>query len=251
MVLLGREDFIVRSLHTGSGEEMWNATFARVSLPQHPLAHQAHRQTLGGAGQLPENPVPPSVFAVAADNTLQAYDAATGFRRWAVPFDVPPMGAYDASLGADGTNQLDNRVNKPRAMGESASKVKPALGAPADVKGDSVSEVMVGMLKGSLYAIPGDHLIRPADWKDGKTVKPAVVPPKQGLQAAQETPEALPAAPTPSPSAAAAGASQGSDEVPDKASTSTAVQPVTVAAEKNTLQCDMAGKQAAHATPRT
>ena len=36
----------------------------------------------------------PDKLVVGADNSLQAFDGTTGFRKWAIDFGTPPVGAY-------------------------------------------------------------------------------------------------------------------------------------------------------------
>ena len=90
VIVLGRDDFIVRSMNVDTGVEIWNATLGRI----HPLAAAA----AGGAHLPPAPPVVATVdlpsFAVSADYMLLAFERRAGLKRWAITFDQPPVAAY-------------------------------------------------------------------------------------------------------------------------------------------------------------
>lgn len=46
-------------------------------------------------------------LAVGAANSLQAYDPVTGFRKWFITFNTPPIAAY--SSNGNGRNRLKRR----------------------------------------------------------------------------------------------------------------------------------------------
>ena len=142
---------------------------------------------------------------------LQAFDSETGFLRWSISFDVPPVAAYssvDASV-----NQLDPSAASPESLrvrsgeGEAAGEMVPApqrrdyrgkggASVPSSVvpgrlqscsanteqgpdgcdgegqQGQPGTRVLVGVLAGSPYAMPADHLV--FDENDGF---PAAPPP--------------------------------------------------------------------------
>eukprot|EP00798_Chlamydomonas_sp_ICE-L_P020836 gene20836-27668_t len=80
-VILGREDFVVRSLQLGSGQETWNASYSRMT-----------------------RLIPNSrECSPLADNQLMAYDRETGYRLWSIAFDAPPVAAYSDSNTEVGT----------------------------------------------------------------------------------------------------------------------------------------------------
>jgi len=199
LILMGREDFIVRSLRMGTGQETWNATFGRiVQLPLggagFPLgAAGAAVPGASGPGGLPSSsgaaPPAPDLSStarlmVAADNTLHAYDPMTGYRRWALSFDVPPVSAYSSFAGAtvgqtSVVNHLDPKTAlpwpggvRPGRMGGRPAAVVPVSGskhstasqvAGAVATSSGATRVLVGMMGGGLYALPADHLVMEGD----------------------------------------------------------------------------------------
>lgn len=178
-VLVGREDFIVRALHAGSGRETWNATFGRIMqlAPGGPLrgamgswggpglgggagagglgpgggggglgpamgagsgVGPARGRGGAGAGAGAVGGVGGSALAAGAmprlsvlpDNRLVAHDLASGLRRWALSFDVPPVAAFTGGVyDAAGVclNHLDPRVRAQLAP------VVPGPGGPTAV----------------------------------------------------------------------------------------------------------------------
>ncbi|GFR44013.1 hypothetical protein Agub_g5168 [Astrephomene gubernaculifera] len=127
VVVLGREDFVVRSIK--SGAELWNVSFSRLvnMQPQGAAAaaaaaaaagaaEQAAAETLGSLGQggsrLGRDALP--YFTVRADHTLQAYDPTSRIRRWALSFDAAPVGVFATRLGD--TNFLDPEVRAAQRL---------------------------------------------------------------------------------------------------------------------------------------
>ncbi|GAX74713.1 hypothetical protein CEUSTIGMA_g2161.t1, partial [Chlamydomonas eustigma] len=169
-VVLGREDYTVRSVQRKSGAEAWNATFSRVLRLGSTEVHDSWTrgdEATRAAAALPR-------FAVTTDNTLQAYDGRTGFRRWSISFDVPPLAAYN-SVDPD-LNQLDpaemlsssipeRHQHLPSSSALSSRHHHSSLGKPASplikIPGQMQhgTQVLVGILDGSPYALPADHLV--------------------------------------------------------------------------------------------
>lgn len=214
LIVMGREDFIVRSLRMGTGQEMWNATFGRiVQLPMggasgvgFPLGAAPDPSVPGsrGAGGLPDGSTASAPdlantarLTVTADNTLHAYDPTTGYRRWALSFDVPPVSAYSSFAGATvGQTSVMNHLDPsaalpwpgamhgvPKAGGRSPMAVPASTGrvqgptksstvAGAVATTSGASKVLVGMMGGGLYALPADHLV--ADSRSGASSDGAV-----------------------------------------------------------------------------
>ncbi|KAG1652981.1 hypothetical protein FOA52_006315, partial [Chlamydomonas sp. UWO 241] len=168
-IALAREDFVVRSMHYATGAETWNATFARIlglgkGSPGDDRAGGAGGGRAGAGSRLPR-------LTVAADNTLQAFDSATGFRTWSVAFDVPPIGAFVG--GSPGLNHLDPKALSAAAAlaaGDTTGAGLP-LGPSTAIDGrhrhDKLAgtlaargtRVLVGALSGSPYVMPADHLL--------------------------------------------------------------------------------------------
>lgn len=114
----------------------------------------------------------------------QAHDPALRTRRWSIGFDTPPVGVFAARHGdtnfLDPIIQLANRnaaaagtgagavpapADGPTAVGGrpgAAAKQLPGAGAGAGGAGvgpDGSMRVLVGQLRGSLYALPADHVV--------------------------------------------------------------------------------------------
>lgn len=182
-IVMGREDYTVRSMHVRSGVEVWNATFSRFMRlgAKAPAAGE-----LGGAAAAPPPPLPR--FTVSADNSLQAYDAETGFQLWSIAFDAPPVAAF-SSLH-QGLNHLDPAAVLGGGAGGTSAAVpggapRPLPGAsgggsavasryphwradvakvpgqlqPRGAGGVPGAWVLVGALKGIPYVLPADHLL--------------------------------------------------------------------------------------------
>ena len=110
VVIVGREDYVVRSLQVKSGTESWNATFSRMmQLPAFPSSSPGGGGVEGaslpsstlGAPQVPppQSSLQPEVklpvrLSVTSDNTLRAYQLGSGYRQWSIKFDSPPVAAY-------------------------------------------------------------------------------------------------------------------------------------------------------------
>ncbi len=113
-IVLGREDFVVRSVQRKTGEEAWNATFGRIlrlvfkessrsaiTPPRFTVTADNTLQVRGPGAVARDvlveienllEPPPPIPY----DVTTQAFDGKTGFRRWSIAFDVPPVAAYSS-----------------------------------------------------------------------------------------------------------------------------------------------------------
>ncbi|EFJ40840.1 hypothetical protein VOLCADRAFT_107956 [Volvox carteri f. nagariensis] len=155
ILLVGRQDFLVRSKQVsnwgGGNWEGWEG------------------------GVLP-------LFTVGADHTLQAYDPASRLRRWALRFKTPPVGVFAEEHGD--TNFLDPATVHP--LLDLDPEPPAAAGAPTDARrrrhhhhrgggsggggsdstgggGDAADGarnlVLVGELKGSLYAMPAERVV--------------------------------------------------------------------------------------------
>jgi hypothetical protein len=82
-------------MHFKTGVETWNATFSRI-------VNVATGDSPGGGAKPGAGSRFPRLM-VSADNTLQAFDAESGFEQWSIAFDVPPVAAYSSELaGAAG-----------------------------------------------------------------------------------------------------------------------------------------------------
>jgi serine/threonine-protein kinase/endoribonuclease IRE1 len=146
---------------------------------------------------------------VGADNSLQAYDSVTGFRKWGIDFGTPPVGAFAfEGPGAGGAlkrgalvrfacrhpirHSPSARLGYPslscanpttlifsqRTPGAGSNLLlaapggddspalshkpagKPAV-SPSKIKGNLAggTSVLIGALRGGLYALPADHLV--------------------------------------------------------------------------------------------
>jgi hypothetical protein len=75
------------------------------------------------------NPMPAEAdkLVVGADNSLQAYDGVTGFRKWGIDFGTPPIGAFTA----DGEGARHGRGSGPWAVGTTASTSRACASATA------------------------------------------------------------------------------------------------------------------------
>jgi hypothetical protein len=115
-------------------------------------------------------------LVVGVDNTLQAYDPHTMLFKWLVAFDTPPVSAYRPD--GRGGNALDpEQVGRASLhSGSSGGGLVPSCAAAGrapffaggraglprrKVKGQLAggTSVLVGALRGSLYALPADHLM--------------------------------------------------------------------------------------------
>jgi len=170
VLFLGRQDYVVRSLRSDTKAEAWNATFANMFMLNQDsgrtvgdiltMRQRASSSALGPAEQLAEGAGVPQLF-VGADNTLRAFDRGTGYQKWIISFETPPVGAFSAY--GDGSNHLapprGQRVpHEPKGY---LGNAPHALDHSHKYRGHmrSGTSVLVGALRGSLYALPADHLI--------------------------------------------------------------------------------------------
>lgn len=139
-----------------------------------------------GLGTLPR-------LAVGADNALQAFDPGSGFQAWRMAFPTPPVAVYSPSVaGEKESRKLHSQrlallplplphscVTAPAkcldaALRPSASSalallvdagtnlLRPWEGVPTGKRrlgGRTQSSVLIGELRGSLYALPAEHLV--------------------------------------------------------------------------------------------
>ncbi|KAG2484704.1 hypothetical protein HYH03_016532 [Edaphochlamys debaryana] len=185
-VVVGREDYVVRSVQVQTGVETWNATYSRM-INLRPRGAAAGV----GAGPAAEARLPAGRedlphFTVSADHTLQAHDPASAIRRWSIAFDTPPVGVFAATHGE--VNYLDPAVASPgAAAGSAGTGVAGAAAAgrrrggggasvPVGREGEPMGlpgpggageaaagavgkRVLVGQLRGCLYALPADRVV--------------------------------------------------------------------------------------------
>ncbi|GIL56944.1 hypothetical protein Vafri_12226, partial [Volvox africanus] len=185
ILLVGRQDFVVRSKKLLTDLEAWNASYSRILnlRPTGPgVASRMPGYTGDGAngmgGALP-------LFTVGADRTLQAYDPTSRLRRWSVSFNTPPVGVFTMAHGD--TNFLDPAALQPLRHVD-LDPPPPPTGAPArgrrrrgatdagrtlGIGGGAGQQnlVLVGELKGSLYVMPAEHVVldesvQPQSWSD-------------------------------------------------------------------------------------
>ncbi|GLI64471.1 hypothetical protein VaNZ11_007744 [Volvox africanus] len=183
ILLVGRQDFVVRSKQMLTDLEAWNATYSRIINLRPTGLGAAYRVpgstgdgVNGMAGALP-------LFTVGADHTLQAYDPTSRLRRWALSFNTPPVGVFTMAHGD--TNFLDpaavqslrdvDRVPPPPptvapARGQ-RHRGAPDGGRTLGMGGEAGQQnlALVGELKGSLYAMPSEHVVldervQPQSW---------------------------------------------------------------------------------------
>lgn len=113
---------------------------------------------------------------VGADNSLQAFDSRTLHRKWYVAFDTPPVSAYRQDGSGGNFLDPDQAVTGPAlrpATGIIHISGKPVAGKlRGQLPGGTA--VLVGALRGSLYALPADHLML-ADGATGPGGSGAVV----------------------------------------------------------------------------
>jgi serine/threonine-protein kinase/endoribonuclease IRE1 len=100
----------------------------------------------------------------------QAYDPASRLRRWAVRFQTPPVSVFAAEHGD--TNFLNPTAVSPliRQQQQQPGAAKGGASRPGPVRepgrglDGAVGEgrrnlVLVGELRGSLYAMPAEHIL--------------------------------------------------------------------------------------------
>jgi hypothetical protein len=181
---------------------------------------------------------------VGVDNTLQAYDPNTMLFKWLVAFDTPPVSAYRPD--GRGGNALDPEqvgraslnsgssggglVPSSPAAGRTPFFTGGGVGLPRrKVKGQLAggTSVLVGALRGSLYALPADHLMLSAtaaaaaageDAGDGAATAAVVWPKRAGHMPLDITPtivDMCAAAPAASKQQLPAGGSSSSGSTPN------------------------------------
>lgn len=170
VLYFGRREYSVRSLRVDSGEETWNASFAKLMPlnPLQPTGSGSIRDFLVGDAALGDqlsDRVPSTrtlpYLTVAADNVLTAFDPSTSSRIWAERFDTPPVAAYNAA--GSGENHLQPLTmpglsSMPRNQLLPYGKKSVRDSSKMQTKLPTGTMVLVGALQGSLYALPADHL---------------------------------------------------------------------------------------------
>ncbi|KAK9823205.1 hypothetical protein WJX72_001091 [[Myrmecia] bisecta] len=164
-LIMGRHDYVIRSVDAETGEERWNVTYARMQRLTPPRRDQGQEwpDLAGPLDQL--GPTEAGLLGMAAgpDNTLVRYDPLSGEARWTVSFNTPAVAAY-TSLG------IGLLLHGQQGMPALPNDVLAAGHPPRDQA--SLGAVMVGSLRGSLYALPASHwtpppALVPADWEKG------------------------------------------------------------------------------------
>jgi serine/threonine-protein kinase/endoribonuclease IRE1 len=199
VVYVGRQDYTVRSVRLDTQTETWNATYSRV-FPLGNASLSAFLRSGGGGGggggggilALPSSAaassssLSPSAFprlVATSDNSIQAYDPATGRPLWRAALAAPPVLAQTrGGLGADFLARQAPRGGGGGAAAATALGGGGALSLPAlDVSTAAASPlggtVLVGVLQGSLYVLPADNLLI----SDGGAAVPGLRPRGHGV----------------------------------------------------------------------
>lgn len=154
-------------------------------------------------------------LVVGSDNSLQAFDSKTMHRKWYIAFDTPPVSAYrQDGLGG---NCLDPDQAVWGLTTQTSHGLLPMNGNPVPVnklRGQLAggTTVLVGALKGSLYALPADHLMLAAEAEGAASGSqaPVVWPDRVGSMPMDINPVDTSGVCN-LPGAAAAGGAHGSD----------------------------------------
>uniref|UniRef100_A0A383VZQ0 non-specific serine/threonine protein kinase n=1 Tax=Tetradesmus obliquus TaxID=3088 RepID=A0A383VZQ0_TETOB len=185
VLVLGRQDYVVRSVRIDSKAETWNATFSRLYMMGRDSANLRDFFTHGAAPKLePGRPHAGLPRLVAGtDKSLSAFDSKTSDRMWSFTFPAMPISAHRQD--GVGGNYLDPANAWPRSgiVPSSSTGLAPHSQlhplAPKQPRrqqqqqqqqgqGQQGGTVLVGALPGSMfYALPADHLMLAADEETG------------------------------------------------------------------------------------
>eukprot|EP00878_Enallax_costatus_P018795 GHUV01019807.1.p1 GENE.GHUV01019807.1~~GHUV01019807.1.p1 ORF type:complete len:727 (+),score=262.17 GHUV01019807.1:265-2445(+) len=161
LLLLGRQDYVVRSVRVDSKAETWNATFSRMFMMSGDAGSVKNFLQHGAPPVLGEHSRPADLprLVVGSDNSLQAFDSRTMHRKWHIAFDTPPVSAYRQD--GSGGNCLDPDQALARPELRPGTGIMPVSSNPGKLRGQLAggAAVLVGALRGSLYALPADHLM--------------------------------------------------------------------------------------------
>ncbi|GMH33163.1 hypothetical protein BSKO_00997 [Bryopsis sp. KO-2023] len=155
LLLMGRRNYMVRSVDQASGQLRWNVSYSHI---QH-LDVKALSTGVSLAGFLEgkttptnaESVIDSSRYQIGTDNSLHSKDLVSGWAKWSVSFGSPPVVVYS-----------------PDSAGQTPLALWGASTPPAESKGSGLdwgkrvfgndpqlsSQVIVGSMDGSLYALP-------------------------------------------------------------------------------------------------
>lgn len=110
-------------------------------------------------------------LVVGSDNSLQAYDSRTMLQKWYIAFDAMPISAHrQDDVGGNYLDPANAALRGGSSPGTGLAphvQLNPLSHTKLKAQLPGGTTVLVGAIKGSLYALPADHLMLAADADDG------------------------------------------------------------------------------------